>query len=89
MAEQKKSWNWEVPGFQPRKSVEEDDEIHKLSSSHLVRRFSVSTSPHSSSPVSKKQGLAAKLQTLNHNVKVKLLLTTSNFSIVDCKISSN
>ncbi|KAL5705853.1 Kinesin-like protein KIN-14B [Ranunculus cassubicifolius] len=72
MAEQKKSWNWEVPGFQPRKSVEEDDEIHKpsSSSSHLVRRFSVSsTSPHSSSPVSKKQGLAAKLQTLNHNVK--------------------
>lgn len=69
MAEQKNRWNWEVSGFEPRKS---DDQ--KPPSSPLVRRYSISASgflPHSD--VSK-PGLASKLQRLKDKVKVKIFL---------------
>lgn len=65
MAEQKNRWNWEVSGFEPRKS---DDQ--KPPSSPLVRRYSISASgflPHSD--VSK-PGLASKLQRLKDKVKL-------------------
>ncbi|PIA46457.1 hypothetical protein AQUCO_01500179v1 [Aquilegia coerulea] len=76
MAEQKNRWTWEVPGFEQRKKPFEED--HSPSStSHLVRRFSISSSsaavpppslvPHSE--LGNKQVLASKLQKLNDKVK--------------------
>ncbi|PSS30023.1 Kinesin-like protein [Actinidia chinensis var. chinensis] len=65
MADQKNRWNWEVSGFEPRKSVEHDDH-HKPSP--LVRRFSISSSavlPHSETS---KLAMAAKLKKLKDKV---------------------
>ncbi|XP_057492664.1 kinesin-like protein KIN-14B [Actinidia eriantha] len=65
MADQKNRWNWEVSGFEPRKSVEHDDH-HKPSP--LVRRFSISSSavlPHSETS---KHAMAAKLKKLKDKV---------------------
>ncbi|MCL7036435.1 hypothetical protein MKW94_020733 [Papaver nudicaule] len=74
MGEQKNNrWNWEVPGFQPRKSfelLEDDDDIHNGS---LLRRYSVSTaSPAHSSQLlvaSKKHNLASKVDKIKDKVK--------------------
>ncbi|KAL6972442.1 Kinesin-like protein KIN-14A [Sarracenia purpurea var. burkii] len=66
MAEQKNRWNWEVSGFEPRKSAEHDD--HKPLP--LLRRYSVSSSsflPHSELS---KNSMASKLQRLKENVKL-------------------
>lgn len=75
MGEQKNRWNWEVPGFQPRKSfelLEDDDDINNGS---LLRRYSVSTasvipSAHSSLLASNKQNLASKVDKIKDKVKV-------------------
>ncbi|XP_077213519.1 kinesin-like protein KIN-14B isoform X2 [Tasmannia lanceolata] len=40
MGEQKK-WNWEIPGFEPRKSFERDDQKPQP----LMRRYSISATP--------------------------------------------
>ncbi|KAI3862879.1 hypothetical protein MKW92_021464 [Papaver armeniacum] len=74
MGEQKNRWNWEVPGFQPRKSfelLEDDDDIKNAS---LLRRYSVSTasvipSAHSSLLASNKQNLAFKVDKIKDKVK--------------------
>lgn len=68
MAEQRNRWNWEVSGFEPRKPFEQDD--HK--SSHLVRRYSISSpsSASSHSEVSSKLGLESKFQKLRDKVKL-------------------
>lgn len=61
-------WNWEVSGFEPRKSVESDD--WNTPAPPLVRRYSVSTSsilPHSDPS---KQLLAAKLHKLKNKVEL-------------------
>ncbi|KAA8530763.1 hypothetical protein F0562_005469 [Nyssa sinensis] len=66
MAEQKNKWNWDVSGFEPRKSFEHDD--HKPAS--VVRRYSISTSsilPHSELS---KHALSSKLQRLKDKVKL-------------------
>ncbi|XP_073158813.1 kinesin-like protein KIN-14B isoform X2 [Henckelia pumila] len=63
MAEQSGSnnrWNWEVAGFQPRKSVERDEYI-KASVAPSLRRYSVSVSPHSE---------LSKIQRLKDKVKL-------------------
>ncbi|KZV53775.1 hypothetical protein F511_00041 [Dorcoceras hygrometricum] len=52
-------WNWEVAGFQPRKSVERDEYI-KPSVASSLRRYSVSVSSHSE---------LSKLQRLKDKVK--------------------
>ncbi|VVB18129.1 unnamed protein product [Arabis nemorensis] len=64
MAEQKNRWNWEVTGFEPRKSSSSEDSVHRTPSSTL-RRLSIPTnSPlsHSSELVSKVQSLKEKVQ---------------------------
>ncbi|GFS35072.1 kinesin like protein for actin based chloroplast movement 1 [Actinidia rufa] len=74
MADQKNRWNWEVSGFEPRKSVEHDDH-HKPSP--LVRRFSISSSavlPHSETS---KHAMAAKLKKLKDKVTLDGLDTTT------------
>ncbi|OUZ99796.1 Kinesin [Macleaya cordata] len=67
MAEQHKNrWNWEVPGFEPRKSVEQDDHTH---SPPLHRRYSISAAsllPHSELS---KHSLSSKLDKLKDKVK--------------------
>ncbi|XP_075510398.1 kinesin-like protein KIN-14B [Primulina tabacum] len=63
MAEQRGSnnrWNWEVAGFQPRKSVERDEYI-KASVAPSLRRYSVAVSSHSE---------LSKLQRLKDKVKL-------------------
>ncbi|KAJ4825348.1 Kinesin-like protein KIN-14A [Turnera subulata] len=74
MAEQRSRWNWEVAGFEPRKSLASpsaDPEEHRASPP-LVRRYSISTSapvfPRDNSEVSK-QALASKLLRLKDKVK--------------------
>ncbi|KAG1342271.1 putative Kinesin-like protein KIN-14L [Cocos nucifera] len=65
MAEQKKRWTWELPGFEPRKSFERDDpEPHPV-----VRRLSVSPSSLVQRPELPKQPLAAKLQKLKDQLQ--------------------
>ncbi|XP_071702854.1 kinesin-like protein KIN-14B [Rutidosis leptorrhynchoides] len=62
------SWNWEVSGFEPRKSPATTDQP-PLAPSPLVRRYSISTPsvvPHSE--LISKQSVATKL----HNLKDKL-----------------
>ncbi|KAI3947662.1 hypothetical protein MKX01_034327 [Papaver californicum] len=74
MGEHKNRWNWEVPGFQPRKSFEllqDDDDINNAS---LLRRYSVSTasvipSAHSSLLASNKQNLVSKVDKIKDKVK--------------------
>ncbi|KAF7129932.1 hypothetical protein RHSIM_Rhsim10G0172400 [Rhododendron simsii] len=66
MAEQKNRWNWEVSGFEPRKS----DEQKPPPSSPLVRRYSVSASSFLLPSDVSRPALASKLQRLNDKVKL-------------------
>lgn len=77
MSDQKNRWNWEVSGFEPRKSVEPDD--HKPAP--LVRRYSISASsvlPHSD--LSKQKVLTTKLNKLKDKVQVYISLITKHFA---------
>ncbi|XP_058184981.1 kinesin-like protein KIN-14B [Rhododendron vialii] len=66
MAEQKNRWNWEVSGFEPRKS----DEQKPPPSSPLVRRYSVSASSFLLPSDASRPALASKLQRLKDKVKL-------------------
>ncbi|KAL5753335.1 hypothetical protein ACOSQ2_023842 [Xanthoceras sorbifolium] len=69
MAENKNRWNWEVRGFEPRKSS--TSPFEREDGAPLVRRYSISTasvSPHSSDV--SKQALATKVQRLKDSVKL-------------------
>ncbi|KAK3211173.1 hypothetical protein Dsin_015879 [Dipteronia sinensis] len=72
MTDNKNRWNWEVSGFEPRKSssspVERED---YMPAAPQVRRYSISAasvSPHSSNV--SKQALATKVQRLKDEVKL-------------------
>lgn len=67
MAEQKNRWNWEVTGFEPRKTFDQED---RKVSSPLVRRYSISTSSALQHSEQSKQALASKFQKLKDKVKV-------------------
>ncbi|KAJ4714545.1 Kinesin-like protein [Melia azedarach] len=72
MAENKSRWNWEVSGFEPRKSSSSPfDREDQRPAAPLVRRYSISAAsglPHSSEIT--KQALASKVQRLRDKVKV-------------------
>ena len=81
MADNKNRWNWEVTGFEPRKSSASSGspfdraEDHRPAVAPLVRRYSISAtsvSPHS--PDVSKQALATKVQRLKDKVKVMCML---------------
>uniref|UniRef100_A0A1J3FM27 Kinesin-like protein KCA2 n=1 Tax=Noccaea caerulescens TaxID=107243 RepID=A0A1J3FM27_NOCCA len=73
MAEQKSNsnnnnstnrWNWEVTGFEPRKSSSSEEAVYRTPSS-MLRRYSIpanSHPPHSSELASKVQSLKEKVQ---------------------------
>lgn len=72
MAEQKNRWTWELPGFEPRRSFELDDDQRPSSQPQpLLRRYSVSPSPVGlrSADISRQQSLPVKLQKLKEQVK--------------------
>ncbi|XP_052190474.1 kinesin-like protein KIN-14B [Diospyros lotus] len=66
--EQRKRWNWQVPGLEPWKSLEHDDD--RRPSPPLVRRYSIS--PSSILPQSElsKRAFAPKLQRLKDKVNL-------------------
>ncbi|KAK9166861.1 hypothetical protein Scep_002052 [Stephania cephalantha] len=65
MAEQKNNrWNWEVPGFEPRTSFEDEQK-----SGALLRRYSISTSSVLPRSEQSKQALAVKVLNLASKVK--------------------
>ncbi|WCJ31983.1 Kinesin-like protein KIN-14B [Euphorbia peplus] len=68
MAEQKNRWNWEVTGFEPRKSVEPSEEI-RATSAPLVRRYSISAAPRHNFDLSK-QVFASKLDRFKDQLKL-------------------
>ncbi|KDP29758.1 hypothetical protein JCGZ_18693 [Jatropha curcas] len=73
MAEQKNRWNWEVSGFEPRKSSSSsvEPEEHKVSAP-FVRRYSISAAsvlPRENLELSK-QALVSKVQRLKDKVKL-------------------
>ncbi|XVF17349.1 hypothetical protein REPUB_Repub10bG0113300 [Reevesia pubescens] len=77
MGEQKSNhnnrWNWEVSGFEPRRSSPSSpEEQRKVSAAPLMRRFSISAassvSPYSSE--FSKQALASKVERLKEKVKI-------------------
>ncbi|KAG7614308.1 Kinesin motor domain [Arabidopsis suecica] len=66
MAEQKRTnmWNWEVTGFESKKSPSSEEGVHRTPSS-MLRRYSIpknSLPPHSSELASKVQSLKDKVQ---------------------------
>jgi len=66
MAEQKSTnmWNWEVTGFESKKSPSSEEGVHRTPSS-MLRRYSIpknSLPPHSSELASKVQSLKDKVQ---------------------------
>ncbi|XP_010484356.1 PREDICTED: kinesin-like protein KIN-14B [Camelina sativa] len=68
MAEQKSNnnnntnrWNWEVTGFESRKSSSSEEGVHRTPSS-TVRRYSIPKNSHSSELASKVQSLKDKVQ---------------------------
>ncbi|KAK6923280.1 Kinesin motor domain [Dillenia turbinata] len=71
MGEQRSRWNWDVPGFEPRKSFEREREDHnKPAVAPLLRRYTISASsslPHSE--LNNKHALASQLQKLKDRVK--------------------
>lgn len=70
MAEQRNRWNWEIPGFEPRKSVEREDPSPPVQS--LVRRYSISTAPAVQRADPSRLAVAAKVLKLKDQVKVGL-----------------
>ncbi|CAI0403745.1 unnamed protein product [Linum tenue] len=78
MAEQKNRWNWEVSGFEPRRSLataDGDEQQRRVISPH-VRRFSISSSvasvlpPRDANSDLSKPGLVSKLHRLKDKVKL-------------------
>ncbi|KAF6172397.1 hypothetical protein GIB67_025902 [Kingdonia uniflora] len=73
MSEQKNRWNWEVPGFEQRKSVEQDDSYSNkpvAAASALHRRYSISTTSLLQQSDSPKQVLInAKVHKLKEKLK--------------------
>ncbi|WOL06562.1 hypothetical protein Cni_G15296 [Canna indica] len=66
MAEPKNRWTWDLPGFEPRRSVEvSEDGAHRP----LVRRFSVSQSALAPRLDPPKQSVASRLQKLEGQIK--------------------
>ncbi|KAF6142303.1 hypothetical protein GIB67_022922 [Kingdonia uniflora] len=76
MSKQKNRWNWEVPGFEPRKSVEQDDSysnkpVASALASALYRRYSISATSLLQQSDSPKQVLInAKVHKLKEKLKV-------------------
>ncbi|KAM0952546.1 putative minus-end-directed kinesin ATPase [Dioscorea sansibarensis] len=65
MADQQKNrWTWEVPGFEPRKSVEDPKPV-----SPLARRYSISTPSIAPRAELAKHSMAVKLQSLKEQLK--------------------
>ncbi|XP_039144948.1 kinesin-like protein KIN-14L isoform X1 [Dioscorea cayenensis subsp. rotundata] len=65
MADQQKNrWTWEVPGFEPRKSVEDPKPV-----SPLARRYSISTPSVAPRAELAKHSVAVKLQSLKDQLK--------------------
>lgn len=72
MAEQRNRWNWEVSGFEPRKSSASVEPEEQKVAAPLVRRYSIASTsalPRENSDLSK-QALASKLQRLKDKLKV-------------------
>lgn len=83
MAEQKNRWTWEVPGFEPRRSFELDDDqrpsFQPQPQQPILGRYSVSPSSIGlrSADLSRQQRLPVKLQKLKEQVKVPVDLALS------------
>ncbi|GAB4848791.1 Kinesin-like protein KIN-14B [Ancistrocladus abbreviatus] len=69
MAEQKNRWNWEVKGFEPKRSLEYEEQNNRPPAP-LVRRYSISSSSIITHQELPKLGLASKLQRLKDRVKL-------------------
>lgn len=71
MGEQRNRWNWEVSGFEPRKtsSLEQGD-FRSSGAAPLVRRYSISATSALSHSESSKHSLSSKLQRLKDQVKI-------------------
>jgi hypothetical protein len=67
MADQRNRWNWEVSGFEPRKTSPSDD--HRPGAP-LVRRYSISAASALAQSELSKNSLASKLQLVKDKVKV-------------------
>ena len=66
-------WNWEVSGFEPRRSSPSSpEEQRKASAAPLMRRYSISAASSVSPYYSEvsKQALASKVQRLKDKIKV-------------------
>lgn len=84
MGEQRNSrWNWEVTGFEPRKSPSSTSSSPRAPSldydeykpgTPLFRRYSISTASVLSHSELSKQSVATKLQRLNDKVKVSYFI---------------
>ncbi|KAF5749741.1 hypothetical protein HS088_TW03G00066 [Tripterygium wilfordii] len=71
MAEQRNRWNWEVSGFEPRKSSSPfEPEDHRASVAPMVRRYSISAASVLPNPeISSKHALANKVGQLEDKVQ--------------------
>uniref|UniRef100_A0A2N9IWL3 Kinesin motor domain-containing protein n=1 Tax=Fagus sylvatica TaxID=28930 RepID=A0A2N9IWL3_FAGSY len=67
MADQRNRWNWEVSGFEPRKTSPSDD--HRPGAP-LVRRYSISAASALAQSELSKNSLASKLQLVKDKVKL-------------------
>ena len=75
MGEQRNRWNWEVSGFEPRKTSSfEQGDFRSSGAAPLVRRYSISTASALSHSESSKLSLSSKLQRLKDQVKVNKVL---------------
>jgi hypothetical protein len=66
MGEQRNRWNWEVSGFEPRKTTSDDH----MPGAPLVRRYSISAASALAHSELTKPSVASKVQRLNDKVKV-------------------
>lgn len=91
MGEQKDRWTWEVPGFEPRKPLEQDNRRkHGVpqqnrqgsATAALTRRYSISTASVGSHPELSKASVGVKLQKLKDQVKVLPLLPLPLISVL-------
>jgi hypothetical protein len=66
MGEQRNRWNWEVSGFEPRKTTSEDHNP----GAPLVRRYSISAASALAHSELTKPSVVSKVQRLKDKVKV-------------------
>lgn len=66
MGEQRNRWNWEVSGFEPRKTTSDDH----MPGAPLVRRYSISAASALAHSELTKPSVASKVQRLNDKVKL-------------------